>query len=832
MSDKLHELIVEGMPYLTQYLQENGVEIGKNGLFSCIHPNHDDSNPSCGIVPKSNGEIFHCLGCQCSGNIYTAAHYLENKPLYGIGFVKDNLEYILDKFGIDHESVELTEAQVRSFKYQKVYDAAVSVMFQKNELNSYVHIIFDHARTRGWSEDTCLELQVGTIIDYQKFIKNIGLVTSLSSSEIEEMGITDKLFGPTKLTFTIKDHKGKIIGFVCRNMDWKKGSDLPKYYNTCEFKNPFYQKDRLLYGLNIAKKFTGLPLDIFEGYGSYVTAYQAGLRTCVAMGGTAFTNEHAQLLFDLGFRTINYVMDVDETGKNLSKVYIERFSGFQGLKVGIKTLPIKPEDLKIEGQNDADFFLKTYGIDEYRKIRTIGAFEHSLNKQAGLLKGSDEAIAFAKQTIKLIMNEASSIDRGQKVNILSSVTGVPVEDLKDEIARLENSDLSSIKAKLEKKLKSTNDPDSLESLLSGSLDQLKDTGNTKVERYQISDAESIEVLTDIFTDMNSQKEGIHGWKTGYQLLDEKIDGLTRPTRGGACIGFAGEAQAGKSAAMLNIALNAVMNNDDISVLYWAIDDNRKAIAYRMVSMLSGVHIKKVRRMLPASKDEVERIVVAQRKLLKLTEDRKLIFKDDTFGRSRRKAEAWINSFQSSCNNQILFCVDSLNNISSDDGSELRAKMISNTGWLKSLCSRIPATVMATIELVKNRGDTKPNLMAISESVKVEYDFDTIAIVWNESKFKKIEECSAKWGIEGFWKPVIELDFQKNKCAAGEKGSIFFDFDPTTTLFLNPRDSIEIEPSKPVEVKIGDSSILYSSDTDIKPEKRPQITLNLPDEAKL
>jgi hypothetical protein len=281
-------------------------------------------------------------------------------------------------------------------------------------------------------------------------------------------------------------------------------------------------------------------------------------------------------------------------------------------------------------------------------------------------------------------------------------------------------------------------------------------------------------------------------------------------------------------AMLNIALNAVLNNNDVSVLYWAIDDNRKAIAYRLVAMISGVHIKKVRRMIPASEEEIACILAAQRKLLKLTEEKRFVVKDDLFGRSRRKAETWINNFQNNCPNQILFCVDSINNIAGEDGSEMRAKMISNSGWLKSLTSRIPATVMATIELVKNRGDDKPNLMAISESVKLEYDFDSIAIVWNESqgKFGDIESCTAKWGVPGFWKPIIELDFQKNKCAAGEKGSIFFDFDPATTSFLNPRASLDIEPTKPTEVKVGASTLKYSSGSDVKEEVKPKVVLNI------
>jgi len=767
--------------------------------------------------------------CQRSGDIYTAAHYLEGKPLYGPGFLTENLSYILDKYEIEHEKIELSEQQILDIKYTKVYNAAVALMFSKNTLGSYSFIDFSHARTRGWAEDTAISLGIGTILNFDAFISALAVKTDLSKDQLIDMGIDSKLFGPTKLTFCIKDHKDKVRGFVCRNMDFKKDGDIEKYCNTSEYKNPFYQKDKLLYGLNIASKYTGLRLDIFEGYGSYVTAYQAGYRTCVAMGGTAFTADHAQLLYELGFRHINYVMDVDDTGTRLSKVYIERFSGFQGLKVTITKLPIPTEDIeKDKGNNDADYYIKTYGIDAYRKIKTIGAFEHSLEKIGDLVKESEEAISFAKETIKLLMNEENRIERGRMIKILSDKTGVSKDDLEAEIYRIQGSQANSIKNKLEKKLKNTNDPDTLEQLLSTSLSELKEGSNTKEDKYLISTAESVEVWSGIFSDMNAQKSGIHGWKTGYQILDDKLDGLAKPNRGGVAIGLAGAPQHAKSAMLLNIVTQAILNNnEDLSVLYWAIDDNRKTIGYRLVAMLSGVHIKKVRNMLPRSPEEDEAIKAAQRLLIKWTEEKKLIIKDDLFGRSKNKAEHWISSFQNESNNQILFCIDSLNNIAGDDGAEMRSKMISSSGWAKSLTTRIPCTVLATMELVKNRTDEKPNLMSIAESGKLEYDFDAIAVVWNESqgKYGNIQHCNAKWGTEGFWKPVIELDFQKNKCAAGEKGSIFFDFDPSTTRLLNARSELIVQTA-PIEIKTKSGSFKIRSEFDVNEEAPPKVKLNV------
>jgi replicative DNA helicase len=324
----------------------------------------------------------------------------------------------------------------------------------------------------------------------------------------------------------------------------------------------------------------------------------------------------------------------------------------------------------------------------------------------------------------------------------------------------------------------------------------------------------VETWENIFSEMKTQTEGIHGWKTGYEDLDSMLDGIARPGKGGVAYGIAGAPQHGKSAAMLNIALRVAQNNDDVSVLYWAIDDSRKSIAYRLISIMSGVSIKKVRRMYTPNEEEELAILKAQRELLDLCSNGKLIFKDDKFGRSKSRAEAWIKSAQDVYERDIFFCVDSLHNVSG--GQDMRSKLIESSTWLKSLCTRVPLSAMATLELVKNRGFEKPNLTAISETAKIEFDFDAVAVAWNEAqgKYGDLDMVSAKWGEPDNWKPIIELDWQKNKSAAGEKGPIYFKFDPSTTAFLGGERKVEgLTVSKPTISMLGETTLVIESEKD-------------------
>jgi len=790
MNNNLQELINLGKPYLRQYLIDNGVEIVKKGtvdFFRCIHPEHEDRNPSNGFVKGSGDEQFHCFSCQASGDVYTAAAYLEGKPQHGLAFIKDNVEYILKKYQIEYIPVELDDETLTKLKYEAVYEAAFTLMTYVNPLtNQFEFISTENAQSRGWSIQTCKEMGIGSIKDLAQFQGALSKRTGFTIQEIDSMGIKGSLFGPDFITFAIKDHTRKVKGFVARFMKWTRGCDTPKYRNTSMEDNPFYHKERILYCIDIAKAYNMYRLDIFEGYGSAVTAHQAGYKHCVAIGGTALTEHHVELVKSLGFTHLNLVLDQDETGSKLMEKYIERFSGIAGVQITVTHLPFTDDEKKVDGFNDPDAFIRAHGITEYRKLKPVGVFEHMIKKFAPALDPTTNSVFtkdFVKQMIPLVINDSNRIERAEKISTLAKISGMDKEDIKMEIERLEKTDVKNLKDDLAKKIRQTSDADQIMEVLSGAMTNIQESSSTKQERYLLSLTETVQVFDDVFMEMNELAEGTHGWKTGFEALDSMLDGIPKPLKGGAAIGLAGAPQHGKSALMLNLAVKLALNNNDIAICYWAIDDHRKAIAYRLISMISEVPMKKVRNSVRRTHEEEIKIKEAQDILRMLISSRKLTFKDDKYGRTKKKAENWIKETQDATGNPILFCIDSLHNVQGSGDQETRVKLLSSSGWAKALTASVPCTVMATMEVVKNRlKGEKPNLTWISESGKMEFDFDTLGIVWNEAQgnYCNVAEVDNKWGTEGNWKPIIELSIQKNKAGAGERGSLYFQYDTDTT----------------------------------------------------
>lgn len=819
------ELAAQGKQFLRQYLSDCGVEIIKRGSgewLKCINPDHPDNNPSCSFIPESNGTWIHCFSCGFSGDIYRAATALEDKPSSGLPYIRENIEYILTKYSIPFEPIEFTEEQLETFRYDSLYETVFKLMVATNSDTSLPEFCdLKYAQQRGWNSTTCAKLGIGSVKNFDKFIEALSNSTRIPKEDLQKMGIRRSLFGPDYLTFCIKDYDGSVKGVVARYINWTKGSDTPKYDNTGIEENPNYHKDELLYCSHIAGKYKSLRLDIFEGYGSAVTAHQENYHNCVALGGTALTTSHIELIRSLGFTHINLVLDQDKTGTKKMQAYMEKFSGYNGLRVTTMDLPFSEEDRAVEGQNDPDFFIRKYGIGEYRKLKPVGVFEHMIKKHGEEIDPDSNpsfTSSFTKSMIKLILNEEDLVERSQMINTLSKYTRVEKEDIRAELQRLTANDVNKLRDDLTKKLKRVGSVDDLQSILDTSLYQIENSSTTKKDRHLISVVETVEFFDDVFQEMNSYKEGIHGWVTGFTALDNKLDGIPKPLKAGRAIAFAGASQHGKSAILLNVALQVALNNKDAAICYWAIDDNRKSIAYRLISMISGVPMKKILNNVKRSDDDVKAMKMAQDILRQLTTDRKLVFKDDKFGRNIARAESWIKDTQDATGNHIMFCIDSLHNVKNESDSDSRIKVLTSSTWAKSLTARVPATVLMTLEMVKNRiAGQKPNMISISETVKIEFDMDTIGIVWNEAvgSFTSVDNptVKAKWGHLGIYKPIIELDIQKNKSGAGERGSVYFKYDNETTAIVGCSSTLDCDNPPLENLSYGNTNLKFDVKTE-------------------
>lgn len=154
----------------------------------------------------------------------------------------------------------------------------------------------------------------------------------------------------SRIMFPIIDKDKNIIGFGGRVLDDSK----PKYINSPA--SPIFDKSKNLYGYNFAQNSKQNGIILCEGYMDVIALNKSGFDNSVAALGTAFNQEHAEMIKRLT-DTVYVCFDSDEAGINakLKAIPKLRMSDLD-IKI-INTSPCK----------DPDEFIKKYGCDEFQK---------------------------------------------------------------------------------------------------------------------------------------------------------------------------------------------------------------------------------------------------------------------------------------------------------------------------------------------------------------------------------------------------------------------------------------------------------------------------------
>lgn len=160
-----------------------------------------------------------------------------------------------------------------------------------------------------------------------------------------------------RLLWPIRNLAGDVIGFGARKLF--EDDNLGKYMNTPE--TMLYKKSKVLFGLDQAKKdiAAGHRAVVVEGYTDVMAMHAAGVTTAVAACGTAFGDEHLQLLRrlmldDTYFRgELIYTFDGDEAGQKAAMRAFEGDQQFTGQSyVSVAPDGMDPCDLRL-AQGDA-----------------------------------------------------------------------------------------------------------------------------------------------------------------------------------------------------------------------------------------------------------------------------------------------------------------------------------------------------------------------------------------------------------------------------------------------------------------------------------------------
>jgi DNA primase len=332
MTDQLEEIKskIDIVSFISEYLPLK--KAGRN--FKALCPFHSEKTPSFIVSPER--QIWHCFGaCNDGGDIFKFLMKMENLEF------PEALQVLAKRAGV--KLVTSYQASEQGKLREKI--------FQINHLASefYHYLLINHH-----SGKSCLDYVLGRGIKKQlietfklgwapnlwdsliKFLskkgytfsdlETAGLIIKAPSSNIQAPKYYDRFRG--RLIFTLRDHRGNVVGFAGRKIPPAAGSrpeaeeQEAKYINTPE--TPVYIKGNVLYGLDVAREAIKKQNSaiIVEGEFDAISSFQAGVSNVVAIKGSALTEGQVGLLKRFS-QNINLALDTDLAGDEAARRGIE-----------------------------------------------------------------------------------------------------------------------------------------------------------------------------------------------------------------------------------------------------------------------------------------------------------------------------------------------------------------------------------------------------------------------------------------------------------------------------------------------------------------------------
>ena len=799
--EQLEEIKAAIRTRTVEYLQNQGVDPHNN--FPCPNPTHRDSTPSAHLLPNKDG--VYCFGkCGRHFDIFELANFYEEKPLTGKAFIKDNVLYLAEKFGIPAHLEPLTDEELYELNTYRAYRIASDLITSSKQDK----IVKDEIKRRGWSEALLRANRVGTVKSFDWFreeMRDAGFsATFLDEVDLGKRGgQPSPIFQQENLIFTITDEKGRPVGFAGRNLKHKEGEPR-KYVNqmTTGLRCNIYRKGQRLHGFDVAQAYSKIYL--FEGYADVLTARQHGLAECVSCGGTALTKDQVLLIKSSGTLEVCICFDGDEAGqKRMIEILDTRFSGHRDLSVQIKILP---EDM------DPDDFIRTKGMEAFRNIPELSAFQWRLTQ----FDEDEDAEKICHTMIPLIANEPSPISAEGMCRDLALRTGWNLQPIRAELYMLLNQKDKEKERERQNIVDKTileleRSPADSEATLSSSLHDLAQV-SIRHDEAALSGVGTVNLLKD----QKQQEEIKEGQQVGFVLGPKFHD--FQPTIAGELKGttmiVGGRGNAGKSSVIAALAHSIAMHHEQNNtiVVYHTIDDSPEQLLPKFICLQDGTHKLELNHvMFPKFwAKHVNYPLITQRNKAysafnKLVKPGHLMIKGahpssvcgggNTLTYTRTLLHYLANKYP---DKHILYILDNFHDL--QDFQDMRggsdASRIERMGKaIKSIATEFQATVLSTMEYTKMEPGTEPNMNNLRGSAALQYVGNIVCHVYNDVNDKgshaaEIFHMQEENG-EQIKYPRLKLITEKNKVASF-KGNTFLNFWPACSDFGRvPIDELKI-----------------------------------------
>lgn len=393
--------------------------------FKGLCPFHSEKSPSFIVSPER--QSYKCFGCQEGGDVLTFLQKYE-----GYSFL-EALESMAAKVGVTLQSYRPTEADSRRKKILEILSLAseyYSYLLNKHESGAVAR---DYLAGRGIRSESIKKFNLGyspsqwrSVSDF--LIKKKGY----RIEEVEASGLIiiagegkyyDRFRG--RVMFPLKDHKGVVVGFSGRTLS--KDPQEAKYINSPETST--YHKSQMLYGLYENREAIRKEdkIVLVEGELDMIPSVQANVPYVVAIKGSAFTAEQAQIISRYT-RNVYMSLDADSAGQEAIKRAV----------VIAETLDLSIRVVQIKGGKDPGDVAGENPTAWREMVKKAVLYWDFLIESASAKsdpKSGEGAGEITREVIPALSQIANKVVQAHYVRLLATKLGVGESVVYEEIGR-------------------------------------------------------------------------------------------------------------------------------------------------------------------------------------------------------------------------------------------------------------------------------------------------------------------------------------------------------------------------------------------------------------
>lgn len=417
---------VKGKVDIVEIIGERVVLKKAGRHFKGLCPFHSEKSPSFIVSPER--QSFKCFGCQEGGDVIS---FLEKYD--GMSFL-EALETLAKRVGITLESYRPTSQDAYRKKLLEIMSLSSEYfhfLLTKHESGQEAR---EYLKTRQIGGEGIKQFNLGYAPNQWRSVSEYLIKKKhYEPAELEAVGLIirkennnhyDRFRG--RVMFPLKDHKGVVVGFAGRTLS-KEASEA-KYINSPE--TMLYSKSKMLYGLwenreHIRKADS---IVLVEGELDVIPSWQAGVKNVVAIKGSAFTQEQAQLIARFT-KNIYMSLDSDSAGQEAVKRAV----------VIAESMDMSIRVVQIAGGKDPGD-VATTNPRGWREMVKAGVLYWDFLIESALAshdpKTGSGAGEISKIVVPAIAQIANSVMKAHYVRELAKQLSVPEESIYSEINRI------------------------------------------------------------------------------------------------------------------------------------------------------------------------------------------------------------------------------------------------------------------------------------------------------------------------------------------------------------------------------------------------------------